>query len=330
MTKKQRPETEHFSSSPEVVSDSVEIYMQSTRRHELLDPETEASLAKQVCAGSAAQELLDVKNGDSVEIAPNTEEATKLQQIKELGESAVNQLIESNLRLVVFNAHKLRHEDEQLKDVIQDGNLGLIRAVEKFDPAKGYRFTTYATWWIKQAIQRGQPNNSSRTSARFPMHIQQELYKLDKATYTIDDEGISRAEYVAKVAEKSGFEESKVTDLLRYRDQFSFSFSFDQTVGEDDDATLADITADTSQPKPDEEALSAVVGADLRYRLTWLDDRERTVVALRFGLVDGKDWTLEEIGQELGLTRERIRQIQKKSIEKLKTTYHEDGYEVAS
>lgn len=312
-----RGEQRSVSADTRIIVDPVDAYMAQAGSHDLLTAEEEASLGKQVAAGQAAEAMLSDKETDF-----DARKRNRLNTARDMGASAIDSLMNHNLRLVVSIAHKQRQPGEPLLDVIQEGNIGLKRAAEKFDYTKGYRFTTYATWWIRQAMQRGQQYNSSTEAARLPTHLRQDIAKLGKTMKQLEGTIRDRKSFMEQVSEKSGFPLEKISKLLQHKRDFSYPDSLDQTIGDDtSDTTLADVLPDSTQPSPEDQALKTLEHEDLHSRLDVLSQTERTVIALRHGLFDGEPRTLQAVGDHIGLTRERVRQIQNDGLKKIRTTY---------
>ena len=298
----ERPEVTPLSAT----SDSIRQYLNEIGRTELLTAEQEVDLAKRYQAGLAAAGMLCA--------APTAARAQRvfLQRIVRDGEAAKEHMVRANLRLVVSVARKFRGRGVDLLSLIQEGNLGLIRGVEKFDHTKGYKFSTYATWWIRQALQRGLAN-TGRT-VRLPVHVHELMGKVRYTEFQLLQE-FGREATELELADRLGLTVERLREVRLAAQDVA---SLDRPIGEDGDATMGDLVADESAEDPERSATAALVRADTGRALDALPLREREVIGLRFGLLDGEEHTLEDIGDRLGLTRERIRQIEKKALTKLR------------
>jgi RNA polymerase primary sigma factor len=288
------------------MGDSVHTYLKSIGRTSLLTAEQEVDLAKRIEAGLFAEHKL--------ETAPGLDEAYRrdLEMVAEDGRRAKAHMLEANLRLVVSVAKKYSDRGLSLLDVVQEGNLGLIRAVEKFDYTKGYKFSTYAMWWIRQAIQRGFAD-SART-IRLPVHVLEMLSKLSRVERDMHQR-LGREPTPEELAVELDRTPDQIEELLRTSRQ---PISLDSTIGEDGETSIGDLIEDVDAPEASELVDRQLMADQLRHALDGLTQREATIMAMRFGLYDGNPHTLDEIGRALGLTRERIRQLEKQSLSKLR------------
>ncbi|MBB6473998.1 RNA polymerase primary sigma factor [Sphaerisporangium rubeum] len=298
-------ETLDLDDQSSVMGDSVHTYLKSIGRRTLLTAAEEVELAKRIEAGLYAEHKLEN------EILTG-EERTDLEWVAADGRRAKDHMLEANLRLVVSVAKKYTDRGMALLDVVQEGNLGLIRAVEKFDYSKGYKFSTYAMWWIRQAIQRGFAD-SART-IRLPVHVLEMLSKLSRVERDMHQR-LGREPTPEELAVELDKTPDQIEELLRTSRQ---PISLNATIGEDGETTIGDLIEDVDAPEASEVVDRQLLGAELRGVLGNLTPREAKIMALRFGLVDGKPHTLDEIGKHLGLTRERIRQLEKESLSKLR------------
>ncbi len=285
--------------------DPVRTYLREIGRVPLLTREQEVTLAQGFEAGLDAEEKLAHD-----EIPPD--ERDTLKGIVQRGQAAREQLTVANLRLVVSIAKRYMHRGVSFLDLIQEGNMGLMRAVEKFDWRKGYKFSTYATWWIRQSITRAIADQAR--TIRVPVHTVEALQELRRL----------RREYIQKNGMAPTYEElaqmlGTSVDRVKKIDQAaSYTASLERPLSEDDEDTLGDFLADTSIPSPAREALRSKLKEELRRALQELDAREREILELRYGLSDGHPRTLKEVAAMFDVTRERVRQIEIKALEKLK------------
>jgi RNA polymerase primary sigma factor len=288
------------------MGDSVHTYLKSIGRTSLLTAEQEVDLAKRIEAGLFAEHKLDTDSSLSDELRRD------LELVAEDGRRAKSHMLEANLRLVVSVAKKYSDRGLSLLDVVQEGNLGLIRAVEKFDYTKGYKFSTYAMWWIRQAIQRGFAD-SART-IRLPVHVLEMLSKLSRVERDMHQR-LGREPTPEELAVELDRTPDQIEELLRTSRQ---PISLDSTIGEDGETSIGDLIEDVDAPEASELVDRQLMAEQLRSALDALTPREATIMAMRFGLYDGNPHTLDEIGRALGLTRERIRQLEKQSLSKLR------------
>jgi RNA polymerase primary sigma factor len=289
-----------------VMGDSVHTYLKSIGRTSLLTAEQEVDLAKRIEAGLFAEHKLDTE----ADMTDRVRE--ELEAVAADGRRAKAHMLEANLRLVVSVAKKYSDRGLSLLDVVQEGNLGLIRAVEKFDYTKGYKFSTYAMWWIRQAIQRGFAD-SART-IRLPVHVLEMLSKLSRVERDMHQR-LGREPTPEELAVELDRTPDQIEELLRTSRQ---PISLDSTIGEDGETSIGDLIEDVDAPEASELVDRQLMADQLRHALDALTPREATIMAMRFGLYDGNPHTLDEIGKALGLTRERIRQLEKQSLSKLR------------
>ena len=270
------PETEVRGSG---IDDTVRMYLREIGKYHLLSPEEEIDCARKVRAGSIKDK---------------------------------HRLTNSNLRLVVSIAKKYTGRGMLFLDLIQEGNLGLIRAVEKFDHRKGYKFSTYATWWVRQAITRSIADQAR--TIRIPVHMVETINRLRKVTRTLLQQ-LGRRPTEEEIAKRCRMSVDKVREIIKIS---QVPLSLEMPVGDEDSSRLGDFVKDTGVQSPDEVVLHGLLREDLEEVMSSLSDRERTVLKLRFGLDDGQPRTLEEVGKVFNVTRERIRQIEAKALRKLR------------
>jgi len=293
------------------MGDSVHTYLKSIGRTSLLTAEQEVDLAKRIEAGLFAEHKLETLGLES-SVGLDENYRRELELVAEDGRRAKAHMLEANLRLVVSVAKKYSDRGLSLLDVVQEGNLGLIRAVEKFDYTKGYKFSTYAMWWIRQAIQRGFAD-SART-IRLPVHVLEMLSKLSRVERDMHQR-LGREPTPEELAVELDRTPDQIEELLRTSRQ---PISLDSTIGEDGETSIGDLIEDVDAPEASELVDRQLMAEQLRSALDALTPREATIMAMRFGLYDGNPHTLDEIGRALGLTRERIRQLEKQSLSKLR------------
>src|SRR3712207_4437666 len=286
-----------------VSADLVRAYLNGIGRTRLLTAVEEVTLSKRIEAGLYAEEKLADADAD---LAP------LLQIIIAEGRAAKNHLLEANLRLVVSIAKRYTGRGMAFLDLIQEGNLGLIRAVEKLDYTKGYKFSTYAMWWIRQAITRGMADQAR--TIRVPVHMVEQINKMSRLQRQMLQE-LGRDATIEELAVALDTTPEKIVEMQRHaRDPISL----DQTIGDDGDAQFGDFIEDAEAPVAADAVTYGLMQDQLGSVLKTLPPREQTVVSLRFGLADGTPKTLDEIGRQLGLTRERIRQIEARTMSKLR------------
>ncbi|MGE3913079.1 MAG: RNA polymerase sigma factor RpoD/SigA [Chloroflexota bacterium] len=290
----------------ESFSEALPLYLQEIGRVPLLTGAAEVELAKAIEAGTEAATLLaEGKHRPA-------EDLELLADLIERGNVARRRLVESNLRLVVSVARRYMNRGIPLGDLIQDGNIGLMRAVEKFDYRRGFKFSTYATWWIRQAVSRSLADQSR--TIRVPVHMVETINKYVRLSSSLQQE-LGREPTIDEIAKAMETTPERVREIIRILPQ---PISLESTVGDEADATLADFIVDENAPDMDDAASRIVLRAEVEGVLGTLTPRERRVVELRFGLDGDRLYTLSEIGAELGVTRERIRQIETKALRKLR------------
>jgi RNA polymerase primary sigma factor len=289
------------------VSDPVRMYLKEIGKVPLLTGAQEVSLAKRIEAGLYASDQVNAIDGDL-----SVEAQDSLGETIVDGHRAKRQLIEANLRLVVSIAKRYVGRGMLLLDLIQEGNLGLMRAVEKFDYTKGFKFSTYATWWIRQAITRAIADQAR--TIRIPVHMVETINKVTRVQRQMLQE-LGREPTVEELGEKLGMLPERVREIQRISQE---PVSLEAPVGDEDDSLLGDFVEDPGAIAPADAAARALLTEAVEEALEQLSERERRVVRLRFGLDDGQLHTLEEVGKEFGVTRERIRQIESKTLAKLR------------
>ena len=288
-------------------ADLVRVYLNEIGKVALLTAAAEVELAKRIEAGLYAEHLLESPKG----LTPTRKR--ELRALLNDGERAKDHLLRANLRLVVSLAKRYTGHGMPFLDLIQEGNLGLIRAVEKFDYTKGFKFSTYATWWIRQAISRAMADQSR--TIRLPVHLVEQVNKMQRMRREMSQE-LGRDVTHAELGHELDITEARVRELI---DLSRDLVSLDQTVGTDDDASLGDFIADERATSAAETTVEAgLMRAQLRDVLDSLDAREATVVRMRYGLDGGQPKTLDEIGRVFALSRERIRQIERETMAKLR------------
>src|SRR6266446_9429353 len=289
-------------------SDLVRIYLREIGKVPLLTAHDEVEVAKAIEAGLFAQEML---HGGFKMVGAGANGA-ELAMIADLGDRARQRLIEANLRLVVSIAKRYIGRGMVFLDLIQEGNLGLIRAVEKFDYAKGYKFSTYATWWIRQAITRAIADQAR--TIRIPVHMVETINKLVRVQRQLLQD-LGREPSPEEIGKVMGIGAEKVREIQKVSQE---PVSLETPIGEEEDSHLGDFIEDSDAVVPVDAASFILLQEQLESVLHTLSEREKKVIQLRFGLVDGHPRTLEEVGREFGVTRERIRQIESKTLSKLR------------
>jgi RNA polymerase sigma factor (sigma-70 family) len=288
----------------------VRFYLDEIGSTALLTAEQEVELAKRIEAGVYARRLLDEAAENKTRIGPRRRR--ELLELAADGEAARDHMVRANLRLVVSVAKKFSGRDAAFLDIVQEGNLGLIRAVEKFDYSRGYKFSTYATWWIRQAIQRGL-GELGRT-VRLPVHVVEELSRLNRVERTMGN-ALGREPTIAEMAAELEMEPQRVVELRRLN---RAPVSLDAQVGDDGETRIADLICDDDAVAAAEIAEHNAMITQLRSMVDALPERQAAVLTMRFGLRDGVPRTLAEIAAPMGLTRERVRQLEKDALATLR------------
>ena len=288
-------------------SDPVRMYLKEIGRVPLLTAEEEVDLAKRTEAGLEAAARLERS-----ELPPSDPRRRQLWRIKVDGEAAKQRLVEANLRLVVSIAKRYVGRGMQLLDLVQEGNLGLIRAVEKFDYTKGYKFSTYATWWIRQAITRAIADQAR--TIRIPVHMVETINRLIRTQRQMHQR-LGREPTSEELGAALEMEPSRVEEILKIAEE---PVSLETPVGDEEDSSLGDFIEDADAVVPVDAASFRMLQEQISGILHTLSEREQMVIRLRFGMEDGQPRTLEEVGNEFGVTRERVRQIEAKTLAKLR------------
>ena len=299
------------------IEDPVRMYLKEIGKVPLLRAEEEIELAKNMEAGAVAKEKIAIlksreENATEEELAEIKEEIKNLQKDLDAGDEAKKRLAEANLRLVVSIAKRYVGRGMLFLDLIQEGNLGLIKAVEKFDYRKGYKFSTYATWWIRQAITRAIADQAR--TIRIPVHMVETINKLIRVSRQLLQE-LGREPSPEEIAAEMNMPVERVREILKISQE---PVSLETPIGEEEDSHLGDFIQDDNVPVPADAAAFTLLKEQLEEVLGTLTEREQKVLTLRFGLEDGRARTLEEVGKEFNVTRERIRQIEAKALRKLR------------
>jgi RNA polymerase primary sigma factor len=288
----------------------VRMYLKEIGKVPLLNAAQEVDLAMKIEAGLEAVALIEDMHARSAKI--EAAERRRLERLENVGINAKKQLVEANLRLVVSIAKRYVGRGMLFLDLIQEGNLGLIRAVEKFDYGKGFKFSTYATWWIRQAITRAIADQAR--TIRIPVHMVETINKLIRVQRSLLQE-LGREPSPEEIGDQMEMTSDRVREILKISQE---PVSLETPIGEEEDSQLGDFIEDSEAIVPPDAASFSMLQTQLGRVLDSLSERERKVIELRFGLIDGHPRTLEEVGREFGVTRERIRQIESKTLCKLR------------
>jgi len=289
----------------ELIGDSLGIYLREIGRAQLLTAEEEVALAQAIERGQEAEQRLQ-----SDDISP--EELDDLKKAVEEGKAARHKLIEHNLRLVVSIARRYVGHGMPLADLIEEGNLGLMRAAEKFDWRRGFRFSTYATWWIRQAVTRGLAEGGR--TIRLPVHVGEALTKIGRETQRLSLE-LGREPTNQELAEATGLSPERIDE---YKNASRLPLSLEAPLGEDGETNLGEVLEDTEAANPEHIADHTMLGEDIKRALERLNERQRAIIIMRYGLYGGQPMTLEAAGRKLGVTRERARQIEQEALNRLR------------
>ncbi|HET9411389.1 MAG TPA: RNA polymerase sigma factor RpoD [Candidatus Saccharimonadales bacterium] len=313
-------DTQGSSYLDDISDDSVRLYLREIGKIPLLTPEQEFELAQRIKKGAAAQAERDaLAADDSKKVSKKkSQEQEALDVLIKDGKIAKDQMAEANMRLVVSIAKRYSGRGLDFLDLIQEGNTGLLRAVEKFDPDKGFKFSTYATWWIRQAITRAIADQAR--TIRIPVHMVETINKLLRTQRRMTQD-LNREPSIEELAKEMEMEPEKIEYVMKIKQDIT---SLDANVrDDDDDSVLGDFIEDEDAQSPEESATTQLRKEQVKDVLTALTEREQKILKMRFGIDDGKSHTLEEVGQEFSVTRERIRQIEAKALSKLRK--HKDA-----
>jgi len=291
------------------IDDPVRLYLHEIGQVALLTAAQEVELAQQIEAGALARQRLDQA------LYRSWQEHAALERQYALGCDARQRLIQANLRLVVSIAKKYRSYGLTIMDLVQEGNIGLMRAVEKFDYTKGHKFSTYATWWIRQAVTRAIADQGR--TIRLPVHMNDAIGKVKRAAHALQ-QALSREPTAEEIAETMGISTTKVRHVL---EAARYPLSLEVPVGPDGEGHIGDFIEDNDAIPPDQAAAASLLRTQIEEVLQKLPERERKIIQLRYGLNDGRYRTLEEVGVEFGITRERVRQIEAVALRRLRHPY---------
>lgn len=292
--------------------DTISLYLKEVSRIPLLNAEDEVVLAKRMRHGEQAQERLEQATADGPNNSVSAAEFLKLQQQVEAGEGARKRLTRSNSRLVISMAKKYIGQGVPFLDLIQEGNMGLMKAVEKFDHTRGHKFSTYATWWIRQSITRAIADQGR--TIRVPVHMNDRIRRLYRVSRGLE-QALGREPSVEELAAEMELPPEKVERVIEISQR---PLSLEKPVGEEKDSKLGEFIEAQDVPAPDDTATQEMLREDIERLLTSLTPREARVLELRYGLIDGHSYTLKEVGKKFDLTRERIRQIENEALQRLR------------
>jgi len=292
------------------IDDPVRMYLKEIGQTPLINQEKEVELAKIVLAGRYASEQL--KSYEDGEVTLSSQDLDYLNNTILDAQDAKNKLVEANYRLVVSIAKRYTNRGMMFLDLIQEGNMGLMKAVDKFDYEKGFKFSTYATWWIRQAITRAVADQAR--TIRIPVHMVETINKMTRIQRQLFQK-LGREPLTEEIAEKMEMTVGKILNIQRISKE---PISLESRIGEEEDSSIGDFISDTGTLNPHESMLKDLSLQALNELLVTLTDREEKVLRLRYGLLDGRSYTLEEVGREFNVTRERIRQIEAKALRKLR------------
>ena len=292
--------------------DTISLYLKEVSRIPLLTAEDEVELTKTMRRGERARNKLEEAGADRSNNSLSAAEFLKLQQQVEAGEGARKKLTRANSRLVISMAKKYIGQGVPFLDLIQEGNMGLMKAVEKFDHTRGHKFSTYATWWIRQSITRAIADQGR--TIRVPVHMNDRIRRLHRVSRRLEQE-LGREPAVEELAAEMEMTPEKVERIIEISQR---PLSLEKPVGEEKDSELGEFIEAQDVPNPDDTATRELLREDIEKLLTSLTPREARVLELRYGLVDGHSYTLKEVGEKFGLTRERIRQIENEALQRLR------------
>jgi len=297
--------------------DLVGVYLHEISRTPLLDAAAEVDLAKDIEAGLYAEQLLEMDE------LPERWNRAELEAMVRVGETAKDRFIRANLRLVVSIARRYVRSGMPMLDLIQEGNTGLVRAVEKFDYERGFKFSTYATWWIRQAISRAIAQQER--TVRLPVHLVEDVNRMRNVVRQLTRE-LGGEPDITQIADALGVTVERVTELKRWSQE---TVSLDTPVGDDGDTSLGDLVSDTDAPSPEDVVMAAMERNRIASLLGHLDDRSAGIMRARYGLEDGREHSLTEVASRFSLSRERIRQLEIQALGRLRELARAEGLRAA-